>query len=159
MNTQFTLFHGGTFQLRSGAPRELDAIGGELHRLQAGKALRLDRNGGELTVLDARVWLTRDGEPGDHFVEPGQSLHLGMDENAVIEAARPGQDVTLRWKPQGQRSAAGAVFVEPLRFVARVARLAAAGFAALARSAAASARRAQGCISDTDSMASSGALK
>ncbi len=128
MNAQFQVAHGGTFRLHS-------------------EAVALGRLGGELTVLDGRVWLTRGAELGDHFIEPGQRVRLGMAENAVIEPARAGQTVTVRWNPRRQ-SFFGAVRAEPLR-----------GFAALARSAAASASRAQGCIAGGDSIASSGALK
>ena len=140
MNTQFQLFHGGTFQMRSGDAKHLGHLGGDL------------------TVLDGRVWLTRDGDLGDHFIEPGQRLRVGVDDNAVIESALTGQSVTLRWQPR-QRSFVGALLAQPLRGLAFLTGLAADGFAALARSAADSACRAQGCISGGDSMASSGALK
>ena len=139
MNTQFQVFHGGTFQLRA-------------------DAVHLGRLGGELTVVDGRVWLTRDNDLGDHFVKPGEKLRLAVDDNAVIEAAHSGETVTVRWSPRRQ-SFFGAVAAEPLRGVAFLAGRAAAGFAALARSAAASASRAQGCICGGDSIASSGALK
>ena len=139
MNTQFQLFHGGTFQLRS-------------------DAAHLGRLGGELTVLDGRVWLTRANDLGDHFVETGERVRLAVDDNAVIEPAHSGTGVTVRWSPRRQ-SFVGAVLAEPLRGVAFLAGRLAAGFAALARSAAASACRAQGCISAGDSIASSGALK
>lgn len=140
MDSQFQLFHGGTF------------------RMGSGDAARLGRLGGDLTVLDGRLWLTRDGDPGDHFVESGQRVRLAAGENAVIEPARSGESVALRWQPRRQ-SFVGALAAEPLRGLAFVAGVAARGFAALARSAAASASRAQGCISGGDSIASSGALK
>ena len=140
MNAQFQLFHGGTF------------------RMASGEVARLGRLGGDLTVLDGRVWLTRDGDLGDHFVEAGQRVRLGAGENAVIEPSRAGETVSLRWQPRRQ-TFVGAVVAEPLRGVAFLAGRLAAGFAALARSAAANASRAQGCISGGDSMASSGALK
>ena len=127
-------------------------------RIEAGQALPLGRLGGELSVLQGRVWLTRDGDLGDHLVESGERLRLGVDENAVIESWDSGQPVVVRWNPRRQ-TFFGALLAEPLRGLAFVTRLAAGGFAALARSAAASASRAQGCISGADSMASSGALK
>ena len=127
-------------------------------RVEAGQALSLGRLGGELSVLQGRVWLTRDGDLGDHRVDSGERVRLGVAENAVIESWDSGQAVVVRWNPRRQR-VFGALRVEPLRGLAFVARLAAGGFAALARSAAASASRAQGCINAGDSMASSGALK
>ena len=127
-------------------------------RVEAGQALSLGRLGGELSVLQGRVWLTRDGDLGDHRVDSGERVRLGVAENAVIESWDSGQAVVVRWNPRRQR-VFGALRVGPLRGLAFVARLAAGGFAALARSAAASASRAQGCINAGDSMASSGALK
>ena len=131
---------------------------GTLLRVAAGQALPLGRLGGDLTVVAGDVWLTRDGDLGDHIIEPGRRLRLAVDENAVIEAAHTGQAVTVRWNPRRQ-SFVGALLAEPLRGAAFLTALAARGFAALARNAAASARRAQGCISGGDSIASSGALK
>lgn len=128
-----------------------------LRRLAPGQALHLGHLGGELRA-DARLWLTRGGDLGDHFVEPGERVRIAVGENAVIEPARTGASATVRWSPRRQ-SFFGALAAEPLRGLAFVAGLAARGFAALARSAAASASRAQGCIGSGDSMASSGALK
>lgn len=129
-----------------------------LQRLASGEALHLGRLGGELAVVEGRVWLTRDGDLGDHVVEPGQRVRLGVDENAVIEPARTGETVAVRWYPRRQ-SFVGALAEEPLRGLAFLTGLVARGFVALARSAAASASRAQGCINGGDSIASSGALK
>ena len=140
MNTQLQLFHGGTFQMSSG------------------DATRLGRLGGELTVIEGRVWLTRDGELGDHVVIPGQRVRLAAGEHAVIESLDSKHSVTLRWNPRRQ-SFVGALIAEPLRGLAFLTGVAARGFAALARSAADSACRAQGRISGGDSIASSGALK
>jgi len=154
MNTQFNVYHGGTFQLAAAA----DTGRGELLRIDPSEAMRLDRLGGELTVVSGRIWLTRDGDLGDHFIEPGQTVRLGIDEQAVVESARTGEPVALRWNPRRQ-SLAGALLAAPLRGLALLTGLLASGFAALARSAAASARRAQGCINGGDSIASCGALK
>ena len=134
------------------------AAAGALRQIEPGQALRLGRLGGELTVLEGRVWLTRDGDPGDHVVEPGQRVRLAGNDNAVLSPWRSGERVVLRWNPRRQ-GWLGAVFAGPLRGLAFATRWLAAGFAALARSAAASANRAQGCISGADSIASSGALK
>jgi Protein of unknown function (DUF2917) len=133
--------------------------------LATGQAMHLGRLGGELTVLEGRVWLTRDSDLGDHPVEAGERLRLAVGDNAVIEPWDAGHAVRVQWKPRRQ-GFFGAVVAEPLRAlawalgaVARGLRAGAGGFSALARSAAASASRAQGCISGGDSIASSGALK
>jgi hypothetical protein len=129
-----------------------------VQRLATGEAVHLGRLGGDLVVVDGRVWLTRDGDLGDHVVEPGQKIRLAVNENAVIESATTGSTATVQWYPRRQ-SFVGALAEEPLRGLAFLTGLAAKGFVALARSAAASASRAQGCINGGDSMASSGALK
>jgi len=125
--------------------------------LATGQAMHLGRLGGELTVLEGRVWLTRDGDLGDHRVEAGERLRIAVGEDAVIEPWDAGHAVSVQWKPRRQ-GFVGAVLAEPLRALAWALGAAAGGFNALARSAAASACRAQGCIGGGDAMASSGAL-
>ena len=126
--------------------------------LSVGQAMHLGRLGGELTVLEGRVWLTRANDLGDHRLPAGARLRLAIGENAVIEPWDAGHAVSVQWRPRRQ-GFFGAVLVEPLRALAWGLGALAGGFNALARSAAASASRAQGCISGGDSMASSGALK
>ena len=158
MKTQFRMFHGGTFQMRWQASLPIDARDGEIHRVGSGKAMHFGRQGGELSVVEGQVWLTRDSELGDHVIEPGQRVRLAVADNAVIEPLLRDQAATVRWNPRRQ-SFVGVLFAAPLRGLAFAAGLMATGFAALARSAASMASRAQGCISTGDSMASSGALK
>ena len=129
-----------------------------LRHVGAGQALHLGRLGGELTLLEGRAWLTRDGDPADHLLVPGQRVRLAVNDNAVIEPWHGGERVALRWNPRCQ-GLLGAILAGPLRGLAFTTCALATGFAALARSAAASAKRAQGCISGGDSIASSGALK
>lgn len=129
-----------------------------VRRLAAGEALHLGRLGGDLFVVDGRVWLTRDGDLGDHVIEPGQKIRLDAHENAVIESACTGHALTVHWYPRRQ-SVAGALAEVPLRGLALLTALVARGFVALARSAAASASRAQGCIGGGDAMGSSGTPK
>lgn len=127
-------------------------------RLTAGQALQLGRLGGEITVLEGRVWLTRDNDLGDFVFEPGQRVRLAVGEHGVVESLDAEHPAVFRWNPRRQ-TFVGAVLAEPLRGLAFLTGVAARGFAALARSAADSACRAQGSISAGDSMASSGALK
>lgn len=116
--------------------------------LASGQALRVGEGGGELTVLRGRVWLTGHCGPGvdsDRVLSPGESLRLADAAGTVVESWRRGEGAVLRWQPRAQRRG--------------LAGFAGAFFGALARNAASSARRAQGCISAGDSIASSGALK
>lgn len=127
-------------------------------QLLVGQAHPLGRSGGELTVLQGRLWLTRAKVPGDHFVDVGETVRLGAGEDAVIEPAESGRGATLRWTPRRQ-VVGGHVLAAALLGVAFTARALAAGFGALARTAAARACRAQGSIEPGESSASSGALK
>jgi Protein of unknown function (DUF2917) len=152
-------------QHRSGPRHALRAV---TQHLTAGQAIALSPGPGELSVIDGRVWLTRRGEVADHVLQPGQRLHLDGDVGAVIEAWDRGVGAAVRWQPQPQAQArpraaflAGAL-VLLAGLAARVARgLAAATlrFEALARKAASSARRAQGCIHIGDSMACGGTVQ
>ena len=136
----------------------------EVH-LAAGQPAVIVRGPGELSVLQGRVWLTRDGDMVDHVLARGECIALDFADRAVVESWERDLSATLRWRPI-ERRAPSQVLAGGLRGLAALAggvafafARAEAGFAALARSAASSARRAQGCINPGDSMASSGALK
>jgi len=116
--------------------------------LRPGEARRIGEGAGELTVLRGRVWLTGRCGPGDdsdRVLSPGDSLALSDAAGTVVESWRRGEGAVLRWQARAQRPG--------------LAGFAGAFFAALARKAASSASRAQGCMSAGDSMASSGAVK
>jgi len=113
-----------------------------------GEARRVGQGAGEITVLRGRVWLTGECGDPDQILSPGQSLRVHDAQAVVIEAWDRGEGASVRWQPRRPRLQG-----LPLRG------LAGAFFAALARSAASSASRAQGCIKAGDSMASSGAVK
>jgi hypothetical protein len=81
--------------------------------LAPGQALRLPRAGGELTVLRGRLWLTRNNDLGDHFIEAGQCVHLDANENAVVEPAGSSQGASLHWEPH-RPGLFGALLARPL---------------------------------------------
>lgn len=114
-----------------------------IRRLAPGQALRLPRAGGELTVLRGRLWLTRKHDLGDHFIAAGQRVRLAAGENAVIEPADAALGASLHWEPC-RPHLAGMLLARPLNGTAFLALLAARGFMALARCAAAAARQARG---------------
>ena len=126
----------------------MNAQASEILSLPAGEARRVGAGAGELTVLRGRIWLTErcgPGDDGDRVLCSGESLRLADAGAVVVEFWRRGEGAVLRWQPRVQR--------------AGLAGLAAGFFAALARRAASSASRAQGCMSAGDSIASSGAVK
>lgn len=67
-------------------------------RLAAGEILRLGAWPGELSVVDGRVWLTRPGDPDDHWLRRGEALALRRARGVLVEAAGSGA-ATLRWTP------------------------------------------------------------
>ena len=125
-----------------------------IETLEPGRARHLGRLGGEMTVLSGRIWLTRDGFTGDHFLASGDSVRIEVDEYAVIESAMQGEAATLRWTPRRQ-TVAGRILSEPLLGLAFATRILARVVGAVAGWAAAAARRAQGCI-DSPSRAAQG---
>jgi hypothetical protein len=61
------------------------------------QAMRIGREGGELAVLQGCVWLTRRGDPRDHFVAAGERFRLGAGDDAVIESAARPHGAVVRW--------------------------------------------------------------
>jgi len=132
--------------------------------------VRAERLAGEFAVLSGRVWITRLGDVDDYVLEAGERFFLEPADRILIEPWTAGQAVEVAWKPHAQRPRAEALPRDAAAFVLRALAGAAAsvafglrraelGFDALARSAAAMARRAQGCIRAGDSMASAGTVR
>lgn len=70
-------------------------------RLAAGAVRRLPpARAGWLSVVRGRVWLTRSGEPADHFLVAGQSLRLPAGAELWL-GAEP--DCELQWLPDAGR--------------------------------------------------------
>lgn len=138
--------------------------------LRWGEPKRIDAGAGEIEVKSGRVWITRRDDLDDHVLATGESLTLSAGDGAVVEAWRHGERAAIVWRPAPQRFAlavlprAGAAWglravAAGADFFAAVLRRGAAGLSALARTAASMARRAQGCMSAGDSMASAGTVQ
>lgn len=120
-----------------------------------GEPVHVAGQAGELLVRGGSIWLTRRGDPDDLVLFAGQRLRLRADDDAVFEQWARDQPAMIDWRPvsrAGVPSVLRAALVAGLRF-------AESSFAALARSAAAGAIRAQGCISGGDSSVCAGAAK
>lgn len=143
-------------------------------RTRYGEVLPVERRAGELAVVSGRVWLTRRGHLVDDVLGAGEQVVLEPGDQALFEQFERGESALVEWRPyrrsavqmrrltglaRGAATLGWGALAAGAAAVAEVLRDAEAGFAALARRAACSARRAQGCISPGDSMASSGALK
>ena len=115
-----------------------------------------------LVARDGELWVTRSGDLEDHLLACGERLAVARGDDLVLQSWRRDQPAAWDWQPllparhYGlRREAVAWVWAH----AARALRGAAESFAALARSAAARACRAQGCISAGDSMASAGTLQ
>lgn len=133
--------------------------------------MRIEHLAGEFAVLSGRVWLTRQSDLHDYIIEAGERFVLEPSDAVVIAPWAAGEAASIEWKARFQRTRGlkalprgAAAFV--LLGLASVATAAAFGFRradvaleAWARSAAAMARRAQGCIKAGDSIASAGTVQ
>jgi len=116
-----------------------------------------------LVAVGDRLWVTRGGDWQDHVLEPGERLRVQRGDDLVLSGFdREGAVAwqwqplpTLAWRQVMRRRVVGTAFDA----AARGLRGLAGGFAALARSAADIACRAQGCIRAGDSMASAGTVQ
>ncbi len=118
--------------------------------------------GAWLVALEGVLWVTRSGDLDDHVLARGERLAVERGDDLVVQAWRSDAPAAWDWRPR----------VAPARYglrrelpawawcrVARGLRGAADGLAALARSAAARASRAHGCISAGESIAAAGTVQ
>jgi hypothetical protein len=115
-----------------------------------------------LTALAGNVWVTRRGDPDDYVLQPGERIALSRGEQVTVSALDDGEPAQWDWRFAPTRSPqrrAREVVALVFDGAARVLERAAAGLAALARSAAAMACRAQGSIRCGDSIASAGTVQ
>ncbi len=78
-----------------------------LQTLPPGRPLTLRAPAGtELRVLRGRVWLTRSGDPADHFLAAGEALRLD-GARTVVEADR-GEAARFALQPPQASTAAAA---------------------------------------------------
>ena len=115
-----------------------------------------------LLARDGALWVTRAGDLEDHVLARGERLAVARGDDLVLQAWHRDQPAVWDWQPLTAPTGYG-LRREALAWAwaraARALRGAADGFAALARSAAARACRAQGCIKAGESMASAGTLQ
>jgi hypothetical protein len=102
-----------------------------------------------LVARDGTLWVTRSGDLEDHVLPPGERLAVSRGDDLVVQAWRRDAPAVWDWQPRAAPRPYRLRRVLPAWIwagSARALRGAAEGLAALARSAAARASRAQGCI-------------
>lgn len=150
-----------------------------------GQPLETPHGAGVLRVLEGSVWLTRVGDPLDHVLAAGQQMRLEAGDQGLLEPIDAERGARWCWEPvdaqpgrlrRAATAGAGGLAVVRgagrrlaaalLRGVAAASRALAAGLRRvedvlddLARKAASTARRAQGCMAAGESMASSGGVQ
>lgn len=67
----------------------------------AGQPLRLAGHG-RLDVVAGRVWLTRSNDLDDTFVGAGQSVDVGVNDEAVVESWPDAGGAVLAWHRVGR---------------------------------------------------------
>jgi hypothetical protein len=118
-----------------------------------------------LVARDDNLWVTRAGDLDDHVLACGERLAVARGDDLVLGAWRRDQPAAWDWQPMttaGDYRLRRAVLAWAWSRTARALRGVAGtleGLAARARSAAARACRAQGCIKAGDSIASAGTLQ
>lgn len=120
------------------------------------------RGGGELQVAAGRIWLTQNGRWDDLVLSRGERIRLAAGQDVVAEPWQAGNSAQLTWcadQPLRPVDVLRAALARALRGAARGVDAFGARLAAWARSAEASARRAQGSMACGESIASSGALQ
>ncbi|MDQ5896032.1 MAG: hypothetical protein RLZZ592_2319 [Pseudomonadota bacterium] len=85
---------------------------------------------GWLTIADAPVWITRDQDPHDHVLQPGELLPLHEGDRLVIEPWQAGRPARLSFV-----STRTEPVLDPLQALAVLAELLAAGLDQVARTA------------------------
>ena len=71
-----------------------------LRALPAGHVVALGNGGGEVSILSGQVWLTRSGDPDDHFLGAGESFKVRGDGEALVEACGASAPALITWRPR-----------------------------------------------------------
>jgi len=72
-----------------------------LEVLAGGRVLPLGASGGRLEVLRGRVWLTRAGDPDDHFADAGDVVVVPSSGRSLVESVDDARPAVVAWRPLG----------------------------------------------------------
>lgn len=121
------------------------------------------RDAAWLSAVAGHLWVTRRGDPADYVLAPGERLALACGDDVTVGGWS--RDEAASWAVAARAAtpcryrALRAALAWPFDATARALRFGAAALAALARSAASIASRAQGRIASGESIASAGTLQ
>ncbi|MEP7303392.1 MAG: DUF2917 domain-containing protein [Caldimonas sp.] len=68
--------------------------------MPTGHVVALGTAGGEVSILSGRVWLTRAGDSGDHFLDAGESFRVRGSGQTLVETAGRGDPALIAWRPR-----------------------------------------------------------
>ena len=61
-----------------------------------------------LAAVDGPLWVTRDGDPADHVLAPGERLAVARGDRLAVGAWHPDGGVAWAWQPRGRAARQGA---------------------------------------------------
>ena len=68
--------------------------------LPAGHVVALGTGGGQVSILSGSVWLTRSGDPDDHFLAAGESFAVRDSGQTLVETWSQGAPAVIAWQPR-----------------------------------------------------------
>lgn len=71
-----------------------------LRALPSGHVVALGTGGGEVSILSGQVWLTRSGDPDDHFLGVGESFRVRGSGETLVEAWSRSGPALIDWRPR-----------------------------------------------------------
>ncbi|MEO8523113.1 MAG: DUF2917 domain-containing protein [Caldimonas sp.] len=71
-----------------------------LKALPTGHVVALGTGGGEVSILSGQVWLTRSGDPDDHFLGTGESFRVRGSGATLVETWSQSGPALISWRPR-----------------------------------------------------------
>jgi Protein of unknown function (DUF2917) len=71
-----------------------------LRALPTGHVVLLGTGGGEVSILSGQVWLTRSGDPDDHFIGAGESFQVRGSGETLVETWSDSGPALIAWRPR-----------------------------------------------------------
>jgi Protein of unknown function (DUF2917) len=90
--------------LNDGHGKEPQVSQSSMHRLQHLHA----RETAWISAVHQPLWITRDGDPADHVLAPGERLAVARGDRLAVGAWHPDGGVTWAWQPLGRPARRGA---------------------------------------------------